>query len=233
MPKFQAVRRSSLSDSVGESIIQMIRKGEIKPGERLPSEHQLMEQLNVGRSSVREAVRGLVMMGILNSRPRKGTVVCSPIANQTGQQLQDFTGLWAVRDLFEVRLLLEAHAAEAAARLASTEDIDELRALAVAFEKAAREGKSIFQSNLDFHLKIATTARNPVLLECLRQIIGNLRETRETINRAVRNLLSRDVDEHRMIVEAIAQKDSVSARKIMHQHIEFYIHSFETAASTS
>ena len=233
MPKFQEVRRSSLRDSVGESIIQMIRNGDIKPGERLPPEHQLMEQLNVGRSSIREAVRGLVVMGILDSRPRKGTVVLSPIPNPFSQKLQDATGLWAVRDLFEVRLLLEEHAAAAAARLASADDLAEIRSHAEAFEQAAREGKSIFQSNLDFHLAIARAARNPVLLECLRNIIGNLRETRENINRVVTNILPRDVEEHRAIISAIERGDSDTARQVMHRHIAFYMQSIEAAARDS
>jgi GntR family transcriptional repressor for pyruvate dehydrogenase complex len=230
MAKFKQIRRSSLSDTVGDSIVQMIRKGEIKPGERLPSEHQLMEQLNVGRSSVREAVRGLVMLGILDARPRKGTVVVSPVPNTFSRRLQDTTALWAVRDLFEVRLLLEEHAAGSAARLATSDDLAEIRSHAGAFENAAREGRSIFQSNLDFHLSIARAARNPVLLECLRGIIGNLRETREHINSVVTDVLTRDAAEHRAILAAIERGDGNAARQVMRRHIEFYVLSFEAAA---
>jgi GntR family transcriptional repressor for pyruvate dehydrogenase complex len=233
MRRFQEVRRSTLSDSVGETIIQMIRNGDIKPGERLPPEHELMEQLNVGRSSIREAVRGLVVMGILDTRPRNGTVVLSPFPNPFSQRLQDTTALWAVRDLFEVRLLLEEHAAEAAARQATADDLPQIEAYAAAFEKAARGGKSIFQPNLDFHLAIARAARNPVLLECLRNVIGNLRETRESINRVVTDVVSRDVKEHRQIVAAIKRGDAETARKVMHKHIAFYVQSIETAARES
>jgi GntR family transcriptional regulator, transcriptional repressor for pyruvate dehydrogenase complex len=233
MPKFQEVRRSSLRDTVGDLIIRMIRNGDIKPGERLPSEHQLMKLLNVGRSSIREAVRGLVVMGILDSRPRKGTVVLSPIPNPLSRQLQDTTALWAVRDLFEVRLLLEEHAASAAARLGSKDDFAEIRAHAESFEKAAGDGKSIFESNLDFHLTIARAARNPVLHECLRSIIGNLRETRESINRAVTSILPRDIEEHRAIIDALERGDAKRARRIMHRHIKFYIDSIEEAARKS
>ena len=76
----EKVSRVTVVDSVTERLISLITEGHIKPGERLPSEQSLMEQLQVGRSSVREALRGLALVGIVESRPRRGTVVVSHVA---------------------------------------------------------------------------------------------------------------------------------------------------------
>ena len=233
MPRFQEVRRSSVTETVSESIVEMVRDGRIKPGERLPSEHELMGQLNVGRSSLREAVRGLVMMGVLASRPRKGTVVVSPVPNRLGERLLNTTSYWAVRDLFEVRLLLEEHAVGVAAKQANSDDIADIRSKAASFEKCVRQGKSYYEANLAFHLAIGRAARNPVLIDCLQSIIGNLRDIRERINEAIGDMPAQDIQDHYAIAEAIEKGDSARARKHMRKHIAGYITYMEDAARKS
>ena len=102
-------QRVTVSQTVTEHIVSLISKGEIRPGERLPSEHELMRQLNVGRSSVREAIRGLAMMGIVDSRARRGTIVISPVPNSFSDKLDQSITVWAMKDLYEVRSLLEGY----------------------------------------------------------------------------------------------------------------------------
>jgi len=233
MLRFQEVRRSSVTDTVSETIVDMVRSGQIKPGERLPSEHELMRQLNVGRSSLREAVRGLVMMGVLESRPRKGTVVVSPVPNRFGERLLNATAYWAVRDLFEVRLLLEQHAAGVAANLANPDDIGDIAAKAEAFEACVRGQESYYEANVAFHLAIGRAARNPVLLDCLQSIIGNLREIRERINEAIPEMPATDVEDHYAIAEAIREGEAKRAQKLMRSHILRYIDYLEHAARAS
>jgi GntR family transcriptional repressor for pyruvate dehydrogenase complex len=222
-----------VTETVSESIVEMVRSGQIKPGERLPSEHELMSQLNVGRSSLREAVRGLVMMGVLESRPRKGTVVVSPVPSRFGERLLNTTAYWAVRDLFEVRLLIEQHAAGVAASLSNPDDIADIAAKARTFEACVRGKRSYYQANVDFHLAIGRAARNPVLLDCLQSIIGNLREIRERINEAIPEMPATDVEDHYAIAEAIRKGDARRARKLMSTHISRYIDYMESAARAS
>jgi GntR family transcriptional regulator, transcriptional repressor for pyruvate dehydrogenase complex len=217
---------------VRERMIELIRTGQIKPGQRLPPEHELMRQFNVGRSSVREAVHGLVTMGVLAARPRHGTIVISPVPSTLGERLLDTTAFWAVRDLFEVRLLLEEHAAAVAARIAGPDDVATIRTAGEAFEACVREGRSSYEANLRFHLAIANAAGNPVLLDCLRGIIGNLREMRERVNRVRADMHLRDIEEHAAITEAIAWRDGPSARRAMRYHIEVYMDAIELAART-
>ena len=88
-------KKISTSDRVAERLITLIREGWVKPGDRLPSEHELMARLGVGRSSVREAIRGLAMAGVLEAKPRRGTVVVSNVVNELSENLNRYATYWA------------------------------------------------------------------------------------------------------------------------------------------
>jgi DNA-binding GntR family transcriptional regulator len=96
-----------------------------------------------------------------------------------------------------------------------------------------RGKKSYYQANVDFHLAIGRAARNPVLLDCLQSIIGNLREIRERINEAIPEMPATDVEDHYAIAEAIRKGDARRARKLMSTHISRYIDYMESAARAS
>jgi len=223
----RAPRRVTRVDSASERLIKLITDGHIRPGERLPSEHELMSLLGVGRSSVREAVRGLTLIGIVEPRPRRGTIVVSPITNDVGSSIGSSVAVWALRDLFDVRSLLEGHAAAAAARLATREQVDKIAAAADAFEEKVSAKRGSFAENIVFHLAIAEASRNMVLLSSLRAIIGALRDMREERNRLMPSVPERDVSEHRAILQAIRQHDARRARQLMTSHIVGYVDEVE------
>src|SRR5262249_48826232 len=121
-----APKRVRVSQAVTERIVGLIKDGSLKAGSKLPPETELMKQLNVGRSTVREALRGLAMLGIVSARPRHGTVIVSPISDDFARQLNSSVIYWAVRDLFAVRAVLERYSASEAARRATTTEIAEI-----------------------------------------------------------------------------------------------------------
>lgn len=221
--RLQAVKRVSLSDTVKETILEWVQSGVFKAGDRLPSEFELMQQLNVGRSSVREAVRGLVLMGILEARPRLGTTVKSVVPDPFDKDLLGLAEDAALSDFFEVRLLLEQHAAGRAAELASKEDLIKIERAARAVQKKVAEGKNYFRENAIFHLAIAEASHNPVLTYCIKSIVGKLREIREQIVRISQGMSEQDVREHAAIVSAIAARDPRRARQAVQQHLKIYI----------
>lgn len=223
--RLKAVKRVSLSDTVKETILELVTSGSVKVGERLPSEYELMEQLNVGRSSVREAVRGLVLMGVLEARPRLGTIVKSPVPDPIDPNLLGLVGDIALSDFFEVRLLLEQHAAARAAEIATRSDIAKIEKAARSVEKKVAQNKNYFRENAHFHISVAEASHNPVLVYCITSIVEKMRDVREQIVRISHGMPDRDVSEHAAIVSAIKSRDSRRARQAVQRHLKIYINS--------
>src|SRR5579864_3402644 len=110
-PEFTRVQRVSLSDHIVEQIAELISRGALKPGDRIPTEKQLCEKFGVGRTSVREALRSLTVMGVLESQMGEGTFVTTDAGRFLERSFH--WGLLLnpklVEDLTETRLMLESH----------------------------------------------------------------------------------------------------------------------------
>jgi GntR family transcriptional repressor for pyruvate dehydrogenase complex len=220
-------RRVPLSEVVLERLLGQIQDGSLRPGDRLPSEHQLMRLLNVGRSSIREALRGLIFLGVVDTRPGRGAVVVSHVSSPLAH-LQRY-GLSAagvqrsaLLDLLEVRESLEGQAAELAARRATREDLGEIERRAAEIERHIAAGQIYSSANVQFHLAIARAAHNNVLGESLGHLLRQLREFRERTIREIPQVPRRDIAEHRVIVDAIRRRHPSRARRAMVQHIRRY-----------
>ena len=231
MELFTKIQPVSLSASVTQSIVDLIAQGKIKPGERLPTEHELMELFGVGRSSIREAVRGLAVMGILEAKPHRGTFVVSPVPNMLGEKLRTSIEVWALKDLYEVRMLLEEYAAGVAATVATSQDIREIEKHALAVKKKVAAGQPYFSENFDFHLSIAKAAHNAVLVYCLRSIIGTFRELREEISYIQRDMHAQDVKEHDDVLAAIKARQADGARRLIRRHLSYFISKLDELGS--
>lgn len=225
--KLKPISRVSVVENVTERVLTLISSGEVKPGERLPSEHELSNLLGVGRSSIREALRSLSILGIIEARPGRGTIVAASQPRPPGGDLQRFVMQWGLSDIFEVRVLLESHAALRAAERATNEDIEAIEVAAAALEKKAKAGKSYFSENLNFHLRVADASRNPVLVHSLASIIGSLRDVRETAT-ASQHVLD-DIEDHRRILAAIKAKKANAAEGLMRDHLERNVKEIITA----
>ncbi|MEZ5905498.1 MAG: FCD domain-containing protein [Geminicoccaceae bacterium] len=214
VPRLQEVRRTLLAENVTEQLMAMIRSGQIGLGERVPPEHVLMEQLKVGRSSVREALRGLALIGLIERRPRRGTVVVSTLPKLPGPLAGDAMAKWALRDLFEARALIEGFAAERAADLATVEELEGLRRQAAAIERKIAAGERYFVENNAFHATIVRLARNRVLAHLHEEVVSALPDLRKRFETA------RDIEEHRGILEALEARDGALARRRLVAHVE-------------
>lgn len=213
--------RTSLSEFVLERLLASIRKGTLQSGTRLPTEANLSAMLRVGRSSVREALRVLVFMGLVESKPGRGTIVTAGperaiLPNQKAFALQRS----AMLDLYEVRRILEGGAATLAAQRAARADLIALERAAKAVERQVAQQRSYFQENVEFHLAIARASHNNVLFESLKRLLGQVREFRKRITDPIQELPSRDVAEHRAILAAIRAGNSQRAQTLMTRHIE-------------
>jgi len=229
--KLERVNRVSVVDTVTERLASLISEGHIKPGERLPPERELMAQLQVGRSSIREAIRGLTLIGMVEARQKRGTIVLSPAAGADRPGLARPLAHWALEDLFAVRAALEGLAAELAARTATPAELDAIARHAASIEARIAQGRSYFNENRAFHLGIAEASHNAVLVNCLSIVIGGLRDVRERMNLIQDGTPSRDIAEHRQIVAALGDRAPAKARRLMEAHLLRAVQHFQRPAT--
>jgi GntR family transcriptional repressor for pyruvate dehydrogenase complex len=219
------VTRTSLSDEIVSQLIDLISKGVLAPGDRLPPERELCKKFGVGRTSLREALRSLAVMGILNGRIGEGTFVSSN--NQYLERAMKWGLLLdpkKVQDLLETRIMLESQTAFLAAERATPEDLEALEESLRNLESALNKPDQFLEHDLQFHLTIAKATQNSILLNLLGMIRGHLQEwIRNSLGQPAargfdkRATMSRD--EHQTILLALQERNPESARRAMHDHI--------------
>lgn len=217
-------RRPSQYEVVVNGIQEMISSGEISPGDRLPVEPVLAERFGVSRGSLREGVRGLAAMGILETRQGSGTTVTSLDPHLLLQPLTFWAGIQAgtsSRDLHTVRRALEVEAAATAAARRTEEDVERLAEVLQTAEPAvqALDHEAAMAVDLEFHLKVAEISRNLILVALLEAISRPTLRMRmwQSIHRDGR--LENTHHEHHAVLNAIAQGDPVGAQAAMHTHL--------------
>jgi len=222
---FKPIRPKKLSEEIVDQIKELISRGDLRPGQRIPSERELASFLGVSRPSVREAIMVLEAMGFLESRQGGGTYVRSladvtmadPLANMV--ERRDPRMLHA---LTEVRIGLETWSAYLAAKRAEDSEIERLRELyAIMVEQAASGGWDA-EIDAQFHLTITAATHNTLQIHVL-DTIQNLFQT--TIMVALTEFYTKEgyiellLNHHREIMEAIAAHDPERARDWMMEHL--------------
>jgi len=219
--ELEPVRKTRVYEEVAAQIQRLIAEGRLQPGDHLPPERELAERLGVSRTSVRDAIRVLELMGLLEPRQGEGTVVrdlspdslVSPLASLLVRNRTLLTDLWDVRKMIEPGL-----AARAAVH-ASREDVTRLEAIFARQQAKVRQGQLAIDEDSEFHYGIATAASNRVILRVLDVLMNLLRESRER-SLQVTGRLERSLDGHRRILDAIRQRDASAAEAAMRQHLE-------------
>ena len=225
---FEKIRAEKLSAAVVRQVEQMILRGILRPGERLPAERELSERLGVSRPSLREAVADLSTRGLLEARPGAGIFVAGTLASAFPDAL---TALFATHeevafDYIAFRRDMEGLAAERAARSGSDTDLALVAAIFARME-AAHEGRDAgAEASLDaaFHMGIVGAGHNVVMLHMMRAMDDLLRQG-VFYNRQVmfRNRITRTtlLDQHRAINDAIQARDPGRARDASARHLDF------------
>lgn len=219
MALVQPIRRDRLYQGIVSQIEALLERGELRPGDQLPPERQLAEQFEVSRPSVREALRSLELLGIVETRAGGGTFVRQ---GQPDDLARPLSGLIArghtVADVIDVRGLIEPAVAERAARNITAEEIAELREIIAAQERKVAVGETYIEEDTRFHELIGQASRNELLVTMLGVIWDVLRASREewlqTQQRAHASL-----EAHRRIVVALEAGDPAAARDAAAGHI--------------
>jgi len=218
--EFEAVPRTKLYQKVVKQVQDIIRDGLLRPGDMLPPERELAEQLHVSRGSVREAILALESMGLVEPRHGEGTIVrdlsAAPLVNQLSVMLMQKRAL--VGELLEFRLMVEPTLAARAAANATEEEIAHLEEILSRQKAKVDHGELAIEEDSKFHYAIAQAARNSVVLKVLDVFMDYLRESRE-LSLQVEGRPQRSLNSHRRILNAIARKNPAAAEKAMRRHI--------------
>lgn len=214
MPSLRVGAR--LSEQLADALIVGIRDGQLKPGQRLPTEAALVERFGVSRTVVREALSRLKTLGLLESRQGSGAYIRQPDRREAERLVLTPDGsVAAVLQMVEVRRALEAEAAALAAARRTARSVKQIKSAMQAIDRAVAAGGDGVAEDVAFHAAIAQAAGNPYLLATLAYLNQFLLDaTRVTrANEATREDLAEQVrQEHAAVVAAIEAGDVAAAR---------------------
>ena len=220
MPEFRPIVKTTISGEIVEQILAMIRSDGYKPGDRLPSERELCEAFQVGRSSVREAMKILEATGLVETS-NKGKFIRTPKSQHT--DILD-TVRADIREVFEARKLIEIEMAALASQRATGKDLKNL-------EKTARlisepqERHEAYAADIAFHLALVDAAHNSFFSEIYKKISGLLFQHFEYYSRLEliqdpSAYTSQIAPDHIRIFEAIKAHNPSNARRAVRKHLD-------------
>jgi len=206
---------------VTRHLLQYLLSGSFSPGQRIPSERELAEALAVGRSGVREALKSLTLLGLLEVRPSSGTYLSSSSSSLLPQVIEWglLLGEPRVYDLMETRSRLEVWVAELAAERRDDATVARLRDLVAVMARAEGDLSAYIEADVEFHLTIGRASGNEVLANLLNSIQSLLgvwaRRVLESAGETRTSLAM-----HVPILEAIERRDVAAARTAMQAHMD-------------
>lgn len=214
------VKRTTLPDKIAEDIKSTILEGRLKPGDRLPTERELAEQFNVGRTTIREALKALAAMGLI-TRTREGTIVNADVRSFFRDPLIRKLILEhiTIRELIEARRLLEVQLAGLAAERRSEEELQEIGRALKEMEEGLKVPQRFISSDIAFHEAIAKAARNKVMVELFVAVRGLLWAAQVAVVMYSPGVMERSLDYHTRIYEAIRDGRKDDAAAIMERHV--------------
>lgn len=219
------IKTKKIYEEIIEQLRLLVVKGDLKPGDRLPSERDLAVRLSVSRASVREALSALEMMGLLEIRSGEGTFIKKINVDSVVTPLS-----WAlsmerdtVLELLEVRKMLEGQTVYLAASRAKEDNIKELEGALKAMYADIKSGEIGEKADLLFHYAIARASQNSILIRLMNTISDLMHETLKASRirlyegKVAPEKLYKD---HLMILDAIRNKSAKDARRYMVEHLE-------------
>lgn len=225
---FGPIEPKKMVDTVFERLRGHIEEGTLAPGDRLPSERTLAEQMRVSRPVVREAINMLAGQGLLTIRARRGVFVSVAAPPALGDPLASLIGdsLDRVIEILDVRRELETHTASLAAEFATAKDIDDLAVIIDQLGRDHGERSTGEEADARFHCRIAQAASNTVLTHIMAALHGALTKTslmiasRLNASDHYRDTIFR---QHLAIFDAIRNHAPAEARQAMGEHLDFVI----------
>jgi len=216
----EPIEQTTMTELVAQRLVALLSNGSLRPGDKLPPERDLAQLLNVGRTTVREALKLLTLGGLLEAKRGDGTYVRREFTNFLSQQIE-WPVLLSVQEvdmIVEVREGLEARAARLAAERATPEEIEKIGVYKELLEIEGRDIGRETELDLKFHHAIADASHNVLLCRLMLSLQNILRQYIALSNQLT-DRIETTVAEHRPIYEAIAAGDQDAAERAMLDHL--------------
>jgi GntR family transcriptional repressor for pyruvate dehydrogenase complex len=211
--------RRKLSETVADQLLVAVR--ELPPGTKVPSERELTKELGVGRSTVREALNGLAMLGVVEIRHGQGVFVTGdPPQTSEPSAIASALERGVTNEFIEARLIVEVEVARLAARRRTDEDLAAMAAALVVQEKRlGGDIDAIVETAASFNVLLADCAHNEVLRAMIQSFVTLMVERGPRVY-SLEGFGEWDLQEHRGLYAAVHDRDAERAAKLMREHIE-------------
>ena len=217
---FPRIVGESVHDRIIDYFQEQILKGILKPGQRLPSEEALAEQLGVGRGTVREALRVLARLGFINRSSKTTTIA---MVSEAGGRPSDFIDRihrhYDTMQVIEVRRTIEPKAAQLAAARASAGEIQEIERLLQSMKDHMGDLDDFIRFDNAYHLAVFGASGNQVLFQLIKYIQEVMMEEQALVLKKSHGILPRSLGFHQKVYEAIRDGKETEAAKSMEEHM--------------
>lgn len=224
--QYKQIKPKKIYEEVAEALHEMIRTGQLKPGDRLDSVQQLAENFHVGRSAIREALSALKAMGLVEMKQGEGTFIKEFEAKQITFPLSTaiLMNKKDIENLLEVRKIIETGTSASAARNRTEEDLEAMKLVLEEMKTVQGDGELGEKADFKFHLTLSAAAHN-TLLSSLMEHVSELmfetqRETRRLWLFSKQTTSEKLYEQHVEIYKAIELGDEEEARRAMLSHLE-------------
>lgn len=223
--ELKVVEKKRAYEDIVQQVLALIEGGKLKQGDQLPSERELTDIFKVSRTTVREAIRTLESMKLLQCRQGNGTYVLATSEEALIQPLASalFNAKDDIRDIFFIRKIIEPHVAQLAAENGTAEEIADLEEILRTQKLCIEQGESIIETDSAFHNLMASATKNRVMERLIVALVDFLKQSRENYlldDRHDSKRPERSLEGHRQVLAAIKIGDGEAAKKLMLQHLE-------------
>ena len=229
--KLKPIKPKRISDQVFDQLRELIFRGEFKAGEKILTERELAEAFGVSRTSVRDAINKLVVMGLLDQKQGQGTFVRAPESQEKSilATMVESQGA-SISDLLEVRMGLECNAAAMAASRAVEKDFQFMEKSIEEMQKEVKSGRLGTEADASFHMAIAYATNNPLQVFIMKNfydfLFTGIKVNLEGLYKIPSNV-DTILEQHTLIYQAIRKGNPEAAHQAMKQHIKFVYDFFE------
>ncbi len=228
-----SIEKTSVKDQTLEQLKNYILSGVVRLGERLPSERALADALGVGRYSVREALKVLEAVGLVESRVGEGTFLTTNTGANFGRILGLSFATWGgtIIELLDARKMIEVEAARAAAERATPGEIDDIERELKTMHANMDRVQAYLKADFNFHRRIGEASHNAIISQFVSNLVDLLEEVLRESHSDSLPAQAEGGGTHQAIFDAIAMRDADAAGDLMRDHIQFSSEVWQTVIS--